>query len=219
MDANVFTRIFSNEDTFGLEKARRKQPGDGDSDEEDDDDEDTSARIPVIPTVHAKDAVDYSDFDDAVPDDLSEKYYRRGMGMVQKNLPKSRLALVTDNYDDSEEEEEGAAAAANKPAAALQQPVMASSSDTTQHLPLADTATSALTKGDDKVSKDIDIKQLYPGFERDKILKFSELFMAKIKRPPKLVPHKRGESWHETKRHGIDLWRWGCSGLRRWIRI
>ncbi|CAO3654488.1 unnamed protein product [Mucor fragilis] len=191
VDANVFTRIFSNEDTFGLEKARRKQPGDGDSDEEDDDDEDTSARIPVIPTVHAKDAVDYSDFDDAVPDDLSEKYYRRGMGMVQKNLPKSRLALVTDNYDDSEEEEEGAAAAANKPAAALQQPVMASSSDTTQHLPLADTATSALTKGDDKVSKDIDIKQLYPGFERDKILKFSELFMAKIKRPPKLVPHKR----------------------------
>lgn len=180
-----------------MENARRKQPGDRDSDEDDDDDEDTSARIPVIPTVHAKDAVDYSDFDDAVPDDLSEKYYRRGMGMVQKNMPKSRLALVTDNYDDSEEEDE----AEGKPIQQQQQPAMATSADTTQSMPSTETATSSsMAEGDDKASKDIDIKQLYPGFERDKILKFSELFMAKIKRPPKLVPHKRGKLLSQSQK-------------------
>lgn len=195
----MFTRIFSNEDTFGLENARRKQPGDGDSDEDDDDDEDTSARIPVIPTVHAKDAVDYSDFDDAVPDDLSEKYYRRGMGMVQKNMPKSRLALVTDNYDDSEEEDE----AESKPGQQQQQqqPAMTTSADTTQSmLSTEKTTSSSMAEGDNKASKDIDIKQLYPGFERDKILKFSELFMAKIKRPPKLVPHKRGKLLNQSQK-------------------
>lgn len=195
----MFTRIFSNEDTFGLENARRKQPGDGDSDEDDEDDEDTSARIPVIPTVHAKDAVDYSDFDDAVPDDLSEKYYRRGMGMVQKNMPKSRLALVTDNYDDSEEEDE----TESKPVQQQQQqqPAMATSADTAQSMLSTETATSSsMAEGDNKASKDIDIKQLYPGFERDKILKFSELFMAKIKRPPKLVPHKRGKLLNQSQK-------------------
>lgn len=193
VDANVFTRIFSSEDTFGLEKARRKQPGDGDSDEDDEDDEDTSARIPVIPTVHAKDAVDYSDFDDAVPDDLTEKYYRRGMGMVQKNLPKSRLALVTDNYDDSEEEEQEEEEGGNKEAlASSQQQQPTDTATTTQDISLS-TSTSSLAERDDKATNEVDIKQLYPGFERNKILKFSELFMAKIKRPPKLVPHKRGK--------------------------
>ncbi|KAI8646780.1 hypothetical protein BD408DRAFT_409720 [Parasitella parasitica] len=184
VDANVFTRIFSNEDTFGLENARRKLPGERDSDQDEDDDEDTSARIPVIPTKHAKDAIDYSDFDDAVPDDLTEKYYRRGMGMVQKNLPKSRLALVADNYDDSEEEEE------RQQQQHQQHPANATLSTAIQDTFLVK-STSPLTEGDHKTPKEVDIKQLYPGFERNRILKFSELFMAKIKRPPKLVPHKR----------------------------
>jgi transcription initiation factor TFIID subunit 1 len=113
------------------------------------------------------------------------------MGMVQKNLPKSRLALVTDNYDDSEEEEEEEEE--NKAALiSSQEQQSIDTAATIQDISLLK-STSSLTGQDDKALNEVDIKQLYPGFERNKILKFSELFMAKIKRPPKLVPHKRGK--------------------------
>lgn len=136
--------------------------------------------IPRIPTAHSSDAVDYSDFDETVPDDqLSEKYYRRGMGMIQKSLPKSRLAMVTDNYDDDEEEE-----------VVKQEPIVQ---------PVQTIAEPSVKPMDvDKV----DIQTRFPGFEKDKILKFSELFMNKIKRPPKLQHFKKGklyENGHKSK--------------------
>lgn len=121
--------------------------------------------IPVIPTAHSSDAIDYSDFDETVPDDQQEKYYRRGMGMLQKSLPKSRLALVSENYDDDDDE------LVHKP----------------EELPVIEQPTSM-----DIDQEKVDIQQLFPGFEKGKILKFSELFMAKIKRPPKLQLHRKG---------------------------
>lgn len=162
MDADVISKIFS-DDTFGLERAKNN---------DEDDDEEGMESIPVIPTAHASDAVDYSDFDETVPDDQQEKYYRRGMGMLQKNLKRSRLALVSDNYDDDEEEEEI-------------KPMMTA---TPINAPIP------VEKPDfmDIDQKKVDIQQLFPGFEKGKILKFSELFMAKIKRPPKLQLHKKG---------------------------
>lgn len=130
--------------------------------------------MPVIPTAHASDAVDYSDFDETVPDDQQEKYYRRGMGMIQKNLKRSRLALVSDNYDDDEEEVEEI------------KPIV---------IPAPINPPMAVEKADfiDIDQKKVDIQQLFPGFEKGKILKFSELFMAKIKRPSKLQLHRKGK--------------------------
>ncbi|KAI8335611.1 hypothetical protein BD560DRAFT_451101 [Blakeslea trispora] len=159
VDANVMSKIFSG-DTFGLENVSRKT---SESDDEDDEDEPTQLdRIPNIPTAHSKDAVDYSDFDEAIPDE-QEKYYRRGMGMVQKNLPRSRLALVTDNYDSEEEEEPDI----------KQEPMELDLPEPSQP------------------SSQMDVQQIFPGFEKNKILKFSELFMPKIKRPPRLTAQRK----------------------------
>ncbi|GAA5807742.1 hypothetical protein MFLAVUS_001118 [Mucor flavus] len=152
VDADVISKIFS-DDTFGLERAKN-----------DDDDDENMESIPVIPTAHSSDAIDYSDFDETVPDDQQEKYYRRGMGMLQKSLPKSRLALVSENYDDEDDE------LVHKP----------------EELPVIEQPTTM-----DIDQEKVDIQQLFPGFEKGKILKFSELFMAKIKRPPKLQLHRK----------------------------
>jgi hypothetical protein len=183
------SRIFS-DDTFGLEKAQAKQPDD--DDDQDEDDEDASSmldRIPVIPTAHAKDAVDYSDIQETAQDDFSEKYYHRGMGMVQKNLPKSRLALVTDNYDEDEEEEEEAAVAKPITQISIKQEAVDQVIPSLQQQPYQQQQPTMMEVDHEQK---VDIQQLFPGFEKGKILKFSELFMAKIKRPPKLVPLKRG---------------------------
>ncbi|KAI9357710.1 hypothetical protein BD770DRAFT_419937 [Pilaira anomala] len=161
VDADVISKIFS-DDTFGLERARN----------DDEDEEESMESIPVIPTAHSSDAVDYSDFDETVPDDQQEKYYRRGMGILQKSLPKSRLALVSENYDDDEEEEDEQEKEAEKNEQQQQNVV-------TRIEPM------------DIDHEKVDIQQLFPGFEKGKILKFSELFMAKIKRPPKLQLHRK----------------------------
>lgn len=171
MDADVFTKIFS-DDTFGLERAK--------NDDEDDDEEGLES-IPVIPTAHSLDAVDYSDFDETVPDDQQEKYYRRGMGMIQKNLKRSRLALVSDNYDDDEEEEVEQREPIKHIEVATKPPTQSENIDVNTE-----------NMDSDTTEQRVDIQQLFPGFEKGKILKFSELFMAKIKRPPKLQLHKKG---------------------------
>ncbi|KAI7896186.1 uncharacterized protein EV154DRAFT_492635 [Mucor mucedo] len=175
VDADVISRIFS-DDTFGLERAKNI---------DEDDDEDGTESIPVIPTAHASDAVDYSDFDETVPDDQQEKYYRRGMGMIQKNLKRSRLALVSDNYDDEEEEEPAKPTPAPAPTPTPPPPTNLSTNATTTTITTTSVDPNAETK------KNVDIQQLFPGFEKGKILKFSELFMAKIKRPSKLQLHKK----------------------------
>ncbi|CEI86217.1 hypothetical protein RMCBS344292_00661 [Rhizopus microsporus] len=158
VDAGVISKIFS-DDTFGLEHAQAV----------DEDEEEETVIRSSIPTVHSSDAVDYSDFNEAVPDDpmFSEKYFRKGMGVVQKNLPRSRLSLVTENYDDEEENE-----------VEEQQKIKVE-----QELPTLYT--------EDQKQRQIDVKQLFPGFEQGKVLKFSELFMTRIQRPPKLQSNKR----------------------------
>ncbi|KAG1603315.1 hypothetical protein G6F47_001952 [Rhizopus delemar] len=174
VDAGVMSKIFS-DNTFGLEQAKTAD------DEEDEDEEDAIEAISrsTIPTAHASDAVDYSDFNEAVPDDpmFSEKYFRRGMGVVQKNLPRSRLSLVTDNYDDEEEEEESLKVKQEiEPATFL------------NNFKNVDMNQSKKEK-----TQEVDVQQLFPGFEKGKVLKFSDLFMTRIQRPPKLLPNKRAQ--------------------------
>ncbi|KAG0164678.1 hypothetical protein DFQ30_009546 [Apophysomyces sp. BC1015] len=167
VDSGVISKIFSN-DTFGLDQGGK------------DEDEETTEQIRPQPTAHASDAVDYSDFNEAVPDDamFSDKYYQRGMSALQRKLPRSRLSMVSDNYDEEEEEEEPATQQ-------LLPPVMPSPMPVTPTTNVPDMSVPSTSR------EAVDITQLFPAFEKGKILKFSDLFMAKLKRPPKLQMHNR----------------------------
>ncbi|KAI7866594.1 hypothetical protein BDF14DRAFT_1810449 [Spinellus fusiger] len=197
VDDGVISKIFSN-DTFGLNEARN-------TDEDEDGDEYISqaeqARIIADAAItHASDAIDYSDFNEAVPDDpiFSDKYYRRGMGMLQKTMPRSRLHLVSDSYDDDEEEESQQQQQQKEESIVVEQ-VQGKQEQLTVdtyptalpiahsvHAPLNVHLPYYLSPENLPQKEDVNIKELFPAFEKGKILKFSDLFMAKIKRPPKL---------------------------------
>lgn len=179
---------------------------DEDQDDEDDDMMDSNQALSQrIPTVHSSDAIDYSDFDETVPDDpmFSDKYYRRGMGIVKQNstLQRSRLSLVSDNYeeeDEEEDEEHSSPASLPAPPSSLHTPPSLQSSQLTSALiftpkSIPSFPTDTTQKADQLLSK-VNIKELFPGFEKGKVLKFSDLFNTKIKRPPKLHPNKKSNS-------------------------
>lgn len=185
--------------------AEGAQGAEGGSDDEteanrdDDEDEDDAVgleSIPVIPTAHARDAVDYSDFDETIADDQAERYYRRGMGILQQKatLPRSRLSLANDDYDEEEKEEEEE----QPQATPIRQEVTnnQSSLNNDHEMSILSNNVGFAEKQQPSamdIDQSIDIQQLFPGFEPGKILKFSELFKAKFKRPPKLTSHKRGK--------------------------
>lgn len=160
VDSGVMSKIF-NADTFGIPQ-----------DHEDNEDTTHTTSAPV--TEHATDAIDYSDFNETVPDDqlFSNKYYQRGMGILQtKTQSYSRLRVVSDDYDEEDE-----------PVTDIKLEHPPSSSI---HALSAPTTSAPLTQP-------VDIKELFPAFERDKVLKFSELFMTKLQPSSKLQPNKRG---------------------------
>lgn len=254
VDSDVFSKIF-NSDTLDLggERSSKKptnkaQNEDEDDEEEEDDDEVDAEQVLSrrIPTVHSSDAVDYSDFDETVPDTpkmYSDKYYRRGMDIMQQQkptLPRSRLHMVSDNYDEDEEEEDdeghNSPASLPVPPPMLQTPssftlnnstagiptkapTFSSSQNLEQHPPTSalqpipstlPVATALVPpsqatnrrKMDSHIKDDpvgtatkqqADIQELFPGFEKGKVLKFSDLFMPNIKRPSKLHPSKKGK--------------------------
>ncbi|KAI9260469.1 hypothetical protein BDA99DRAFT_439458 [Phascolomyces articulosus] len=204
VDSGVMSKIF-NTDTFGLEGGR----------EDDEDDEMDESSTPIASKQpqqqeHASDAIDYSDFNETVPDDqiFNEKYYKRGMGIVQTKqqpLPKSRLRIVTEDYDEEEEEEEPIPHI--KTEDQDQQPLMISSSALAQFPSSTSTAFQQQQQQQQQLQKNrmmgtipvlpkspprqVDIKELFPAFEQGKVLKFSELFMTKLNQRSKLSPNKR----------------------------
>ncbi|SAM05624.1 hypothetical protein [Absidia glauca] len=252
VDSDVFSKIF-NSDTLDLggERSSKKPTNKAQNEEEDDEDDEDDDEVDAeqvlsrrIPTVHSSDAVDYSDFDETVPDTpkmYSDKYYRRGMDIMQQQkptLPRSRLHMVSDNYDEDEEEEDdeghNSPASLPVPPPMLQTPssftlnnstagiptkapTFSSSQDLEQHpptsalqpipstLPVATalvppSQTTNRRKMDSHIKDDLvgtatkqqaDIQELFPGFEKGKVLKFSDLFMPNIKRPSKLHPSKK----------------------------
>ncbi|ORZ03870.1 hypothetical protein BCR43DRAFT_451500 [Syncephalastrum racemosum] len=194
VDSGVFSKIF-NTDTFGLAQSAE--------DDLDDERQPQKLQAQQQPTVHASDAIDYSDFNEAVPDDqiFSEKYYRRGMSAMQTQAtPRSRLRFVSDNYDDEEEEEMEEAQKA-QPALSVQLPSNIPQSmlamfppqlqQQQQQQQQQQLLQQQLQLQPAAPPKPVDVKELFPAFERDKILKFSDIFTTHLKRPPKLQPHKR----------------------------
>lgn len=202
VDSGVMSKIF-NTDTFGLEHGNR---------EDEDDEDDESSLTPNLKAQpqqqeHASDAIDYSDFNEAVPDDqiFNEKYYKRGMGIVQtkQQMPKSRLRIVTEDYDDEEEEEEPVHVKTEE--GQDQQQLMIPSSALAQ---FPSSATTTLLQQQQKQKqvmgtipelpksppRQVDIKELFPAFEQEKVLKFTELFTTKLKQRSKLASNKRGNN-------------------------
>ncbi|KAI7847879.1 hypothetical protein BDC45DRAFT_451157 [Circinella umbellata] len=177
VDSGVMSKIF-NTDTFGLEHGSRE--------DEDDEDDESSLTPNLKPQPqqqeHASDAIDYSDFNEAVPDDqiFNEKYYKRGMGIIQtkQQLPKSRLRIVTEDYDEEEEEE----------------PVHVKTEeglDQQQQLMIPSIVMGTIPELPKSPPRQVDIKELFPAFEQGKVLKFTELFTTKLKQRSKLASSKR----------------------------
>ncbi|ORX49457.1 hypothetical protein DM01DRAFT_1338131 [Hesseltinella vesiculosa] len=170
VDADVMSKIF-NPDTLGL--------GDGSTknrDDEDDEDGSSILQAKSIPTIHSSNAVDYSDFNETVPDDYmySDKFYNRGMGMVQPATKVHSGRMIDDNYDEDEDEEISKSSPASFPAPPIASPGI--------HLPTPSTTT---------LSRPVDITAIFPAFEKDKILRFSDLFMTQFKHPYKYSPSNR----------------------------
>lgn len=190
VDSGVISKIF-NTDTFGLEQEENEEGFEEPMEAE---------PSHVQPTTHASDAVDYSDFNETVPDDqmFSDKYYMRGKSVIQTSSQvQSRLRFVSDDYDEEEEEKQAQIDVAKPmPIApqtpadfALKPPVMLPSgtiSVPSQPGPSTTTLETVITR------KQADVKELFPSFEKGKILKFSDLFMTKLKRSAKLQPNKKG---------------------------
>ncbi|KAI7885524.1 hypothetical protein K492DRAFT_141626 [Lichtheimia hyalospora FSU 10163] len=182
VDSKFMSKIF-NAETFGIATAK------GSDDDQYDEEADDSTAIQQQqqqPTLHASDAVDYSDFNEAVPDDqlFSDKYYERGMTIVSKST--SRLRAVNDDYDEEEEEDYQQQ---------QQQPYVSVKSEALDDL-LPTTAQLSMMLPQSSIaavlpSKQVDIKELFPAFEKDKVLKFSELFMTKLKATSRLQSNKR----------------------------
>ncbi|ORX92912.1 hypothetical protein K493DRAFT_408629 [Basidiobolus meristosporus CBS 931.73] len=139
---------------------------------------------------HVEDAVDYSDFNEPADDysDINEpaddqmfsnKYFQRGMKAVDSgdgNLRKlSRFSNVSSDLDDDYDADNSNVE--NKQTISLAEIQM------TQEPAMSTIAPSELMKQSKPTEVEqppIDVKVLYPAFEKDKILKFSELFAIKI---------------------------------------
>ncbi|CAO3608510.1 unnamed protein product [Cunninghamella blakesleeana] len=216
VDSGVISKIF-NSDTLNLGGGEQSLNVDIDEDQEDNDNDNddmmdgSQALTQRIPTVHSSDAIDYSDFDETVPDDqmFSDKYYKRGMGIVKQNsaLPRSRLSMISDNYeeeDEEEDEEHSSPASLPAPPPSLHTPPPTSSlittptiTTTSKTIPTINSPNESLYHLDDNLQKSYlqlsttDIKKLFPGFEKGKVLRFSDLFNINIKHPAKLHPNKK----------------------------
>ncbi|KAI8086731.1 uncharacterized protein BX664DRAFT_387099 [Halteromyces radiatus] len=201
VDANVFSQIF-NPDTFGIQTSHN-QTG---SDLDDDDDmtngqqEEEETAIHVVPmTQHAATAIDYSDFDETVPDDSPTKnntpYLPRPRNSIPSKLskmPVSRMKKnpvsksITRRYLEEEDDDYDT----------QEPPILPSITTTMSSSPLSQLSTplpkssspSYLSSLPESVTNNaaMDITQLFPAFERGKVLKFSDLFMTRIKRRTKI---------------------------------
>lgn len=201
VDSGVFNKIF-NTDSLGLNEGATKIDFDGDSPPP------TSIEEP---SQHAADAVDYSDFTEAVPDDpmfTNDRHYERGIGAMKKHMSQSRLA--GDDYDedyDFDEQEvtvkneedvvptqaylNGSTAPRSDGFAMPAMPTFNAKSKQTQALPPAIEPVQPIIPSVPP-PRHVNVKELYPSFEKGKVLKFSELLSAnRIPRPPKL--HTKGK--------------------------
>lgn len=211
VDSGIFSRIFNTE-TFGLDQS--------DNDELIDENAEAEQRQ-TQPIAHSSNAIDYSDFNEVVPDDqlFSDKYYQRGVGALQKTVKEqSRLRTINDDYD--EEEEEATDVTAGKMDFAVAQPTLGQAGVGIQQPLLQPLNKIEMIPPEPFAPRreQVDIKKLFPAFEKGKVLKFSDLFMTNLKLAPKLQPKKRGTSL-KLALGGLLLTWLMYSDFWRWLRI
>ncbi|CAM0136853.1 hypothetical protein VKS41_007438 [Umbelopsis sp. WA50703] len=195
VDSGVFNKIF-NADSLGINEDSTR----GDSDAE------SPPNTVEEPSQHAADAVDYSDFAEAVPDDpmfTNDHHYERGMGAIKKVTSRSRME--SDDYDeDYDMDEPQITIKKENDNMTTTQSYLNGSTTTTGNF-VTPTMPTLSTKPKPQIPvpampepaitpiqtaplmPKANVQDLYPGFEKNKILKFSELLNAnRIPRPPKL---------------------------------
>lgn len=194
-------------------KAQADGTGNGDDDDEEED-PDGEVNFGTIKSTfaHDKDAVDFSEINDLAVDNteqemFSNRYLQKGLSAVRSTAStamksagatkgRSRLDSMDEDYDDEEEEEKDKKATPAEPLSLLERQQMylmqeqqqqgVAGSKTALSLPSLST-----TQGQSSVpSGPEDVKKLYPAFELNKVLKFSELFNTKR---PKRIPHSRAK--------------------------
>ncbi|KAI9285023.1 hypothetical protein BC943DRAFT_360547 [Umbelopsis sp. AD052] len=199
VDSGVFNKIF-NADSLGLNEDATRGDSDADSPPPTTSEEQSSQQ-------HAADAVDYSDFTEAVPDDpmfTNDRHYERGMGAMKKTA--SQLRRTSDDYDEDYDLDEQDVMVKNEEDVVSNQ-VFLNGSTRNDGFAMPAMPTVSTKKGASSQRKiepvqpivpppppprQLSVQELYPGFEKGKILKFSELLGAnRISRPPKL--HVKGK--------------------------
>jgi transcription initiation factor TFIID subunit 1, fungi type len=206
VDSGVFNKIF-NADSLGLNEDSTRGDSEADSP--------PPTTSEEQPSQHAADAVDYSDFTETVPDDpmfTNDRHYERGMGALKKTG--SQLRRTSDDYDEDYDLEEQDVIVKNEEDVLSSQVFLNGSAASTGNdgfampaMPTVSTRKGAPSfPSQRKIEpvqrivvpppppRQLSVQELYPGFEKGKILKFSELLGAnRIHRPPKLhVKGKKG---------------------------
>ncbi|PKY49791.1 hypothetical protein RhiirA4_545508 [Rhizophagus irregularis] len=127
-----------------------------------------------------EDAIDYSDFNELADETMfSEKYYQQGVNSVinlKRSLsfpPLQSNSLESIGKENLKQED-------------VQTEELHKATTSTTTIPLQDFSIvdnelqKVIRRNNEEVKPEINIKALYPAFEKDKILKFSELFATKL---------------------------------------
>ncbi|KAG0055417.1 hypothetical protein BGZ83_008691 [Gryganskiella cystojenkinii] len=206
-NSEQLTNLFSAK-TLGVDESEAKaQANANGDDDEDEDDPDGEVNFGTIKSTfaHDKDAVDFSEINDLAIDNteqemFSGRYLKKGQSAVRSaattamrsaasaGRAKSRLDSMDEDYDADEAEEDdqtkvdGSLSLLERQQLYLmQEQQQQGGAKSTMSITLP--APSALSS-----AEPLDVQKLYPAFERDKILRFSELFNTKLQ---KRVPHSR----------------------------
>ena len=116
-----------------------------------------------------EDAVDYSDFNELADETMfSKRYFQQGINSVMSSKRSLSFPPLQTNSLDSTGKEN------------IKQGVLQISKNTVplQDLSIVDNELQKASR--EEIKSEINIKTLYPAFEKDKILKFSELFATKL---------------------------------------
>ncbi|ORZ10114.1 hypothetical protein BCR42DRAFT_381001 [Absidia repens] len=223
VDAGVFSQIF-NPDTFGIQtSSTNHSPNGSDNEDEDEDSNDITEQhqrqtTQFIPsTQHAASAIDYSDFDETVPDETGTAYSSQqkklpaigryiqsplsgtpyipptmSVKSASKKTAAKRYHVEEDDDYDTYDDDDPTTHKPGIPAPAPTPTPDNIASSSSWPLPQSHTSIPILsdslsTPSSTSLSppKLVDITQLFPAFQQNKILNFSDLFMNRTKRRTK----------------------------------
>ncbi|KAF9585825.1 hypothetical protein BGW38_000578 [Lunasporangiospora selenospora] len=215
-NSEQLTNLFSAQ-TLGVDESEVGGQSGAGNEEDEDEGLDGEVNFSTIKSSfeHAKDAVDFSEINDLAVDDddmFSNRYYRKGMSSVKSTATtlmkaRSRLDSMDEDYDVEETGEASKTSATGQQAYLKDQSQLSLTLLQRQQLYLMEeqqkqgvSVAGVAGKGVSQLptqlpqsgapAEAVDVHALYPAFEENKILKFSNLFNAKR---PKRFPHSKAK--------------------------